>query len=192
MTRAALVVLLVCVMTVGVLAATFGRTDFGAGTTSFEGLIYCGLYAPGSNGTATNISWYSTQSSTQNSKAAIYADVDGTTAGAKLAESSEDAGAADANWRTGTITLALVSGTNYWLCAWAAAEAGTATLNTTGTGGVNTRDTATYGTWPDPLVDDSSGTLHVPIYVTYTETSGGQQMTVGSGLCGSSSPICGN
>ncbi len=195
MMRKLLIVLVLMVAAGGtaLIAATFGReTIGGAASINIEGEIACGKFAPASDGTATNITWYTTQSGTHNSKAAIYVYTSDSDAGAKIAESTEDPGAADAAWRTGTITASLVSGTNYYLCAWAPVEAGSAFLNHTATGGISVKDTATYGTWPDPLVEASNNVFHHSIYVTYTETTTGNTVILGGGICAGGNSICGN
>lgn len=182
--KIALLILCICVCAVGVLAATFGYETPGAANVNgtIEGVINCGKFSPASSGTATNISWYTTSSGTENSKGAIYEYVSDTDAGAFLAESSEDAGAADANWRTGTITYSLVSGTNYFLCAWGASGVGTNLQHYETTGGIQVEDTASYGTWPDPLVEATTQSFKMSIYVTYTETATGQPRIFGGGL----------
>lgn len=176
--RIALVILLMCALAVGVLAATFGVDSVGATSRSIEGAIRCSKATPTTNGTTTDITWYTSSSGTENSKAAIYTYTSDTEGGALLAESSEDAGAADDAWRTGTITLAITASTNYYLCGWSASGAGTNVMKAAA-GGVSILDNAAYGTWPSEFAEESAATDALSIYVTYTETSTGAPRIIG-------------
>ncbi len=186
MTRSLLIVLVFLIVAGGtaLIAATFGRETIGADTTVvLENEVGCGKFAPSTSGTATNITWYTTNTtSIKATKAAIYTYVSDTDAGAKLAESSETSAAVDSDWRTGTISLAVTASTNYYLCAWSALSTGTNNIHNSDTGGIHLKDSATYGTWPDPLVESANGTRNLSIYVTYTETSTGVRRIVGGGL----------
>jgi hypothetical protein len=183
--RITLLILILCVCAVGVFAATFGIDAIGLSNSTLatiEGTIRCNKATPATNGTATNISWYTYSTGDQNSKGAIYAYVSDTDAGELLAESSEDPGAVDNAWRTGTITEPIVAGTAYFLCAFSGSGAGANNIARTATGGIEVSDAATYPTFSNPLEESGTGVQLLSIYVTYTETASGKSVVLGGGL----------
>ncbi len=189
MMRKLLIVLVLMVAAGGtaLLATNFGdETLGGQNDVSYEGIINCSKATPSSSGTATNIFWYSTNStSTKLSKAAVYTWVDDTQTGitTKIAESGEITAAVDAAWRTSTISFAVTSGTPVYLCGWSAAGTGSNFMNHATTGGISAQDTVGYAAWPAPFAADvANGTRSISIYVTYTETSTGTTRTIGGGL----------
>lgn len=184
--RILLTILIICAISVGVFAATFGRTDIGPANVNglIDNEVNCREATPSTSGTATDIFWYTTNTSaTKLSKGAIYVSTSDTDAGALLATSGEITTAVDAAWRNATISLALTASTDYFLCAWGADQAGTNLLHYSNTGGLHLEDTAGYtGTFPDPLVESATGTRDYSIYVVYTETGTGRRVVLGGGL----------
>ncbi len=180
---AIILVLLIAAGGTALIAATFGRETFGASDVSIEGLIQCNKATPLTSGTATNITWYTSSTGTENMVGLIYAWTSDTDAGALLAQSTEDPGAINAAWRTGTLTLAITGGTPYFICAWSNAGAGVNVLETDTTGAIYVRDTnGGFPTAPNPLVEDATGVISIPVYVTYTESATGKTVVIGGGL----------
>lgn len=182
--RILLVILLSGAISVGVLAATVGNLDDGGDNVlgNIEGIERCLKVTPTTSGTATNITWFTYQTGAQNSRGMIYEYVSDTDAGALLATSTEDAGAIDNAWRTGTLTLSLAASTSYFACAFSEAAGGTVNIGWVNTGGAHLQDTKAYPTPSDPFAEDATGDDLLSIYITYTETSTGVTRIVGGGV----------
>lgn len=152
---------------------TFGYETIGAGSIGIENRLVASWETSTEVGTATNITWYTTDTTAAHpSKGAIYTYDALTDPGSLLALSAEDAGGVGAAWRTGTLSLALAS-SRYYLGAMADAAAGNSVFHRDSVTDRSVSQTGlTYPTFPDPMVHDGTQVnTRYSIYVTYTAAS---------------------
>lgn len=111
---------------------------------------------------------------TDNVRCAVFADSAGVP-GALLRSSNEIVVThpTDADsWKETTITsLAVVSGTVYWLASWAQGGNADGRKDTGTTNQLSQQDTATYPTWTDPWTQVGAFDFQLSIYAPITETS---------------------
>jgi hypothetical protein len=165
---------------------TFGLTDetTTSGLATIEGAIRGGIFTMGATGgTADSISVYivitGSASTTFNLKCAIYKASDLSLVGQTDEMSNIDGTEAD-QWRTLTFSSPppLEASTEYLLVAWASAVAVVSVQIRVDTSGGATKYHARTGITYDGNFPDPSGTTEldtdtdIPIYCTYTETTG--------------------
>lgn len=151
--------------------ATFGHTSIGASVNTTVNPFGSKFTAPES-GTLTSIKVYITNSGPigEPIRTAVYADATGSPA-AKLAESTEITQVQN-DWNDLPLSLAISSGTVYWMMVWGDAAA---TYDTPGDVGNQTAYIigGSYPTWPDPFNEDAFLDWKVSIYAEYTPAGGG-------------------
>jgi hypothetical protein len=160
--------------------ATFGYTSIGASGVSGANPLGSKFVAP-ANGTITAIYAYinSDGPASDPLRCAVYADASGSP-GAKLAESSEVAGALN-NWNACALSLAITNGTTYWLMAW-----GNHGCQYDSPGDVSDQMAYMTGnsfpTWPDPFNENAFLDRKMSIYAEYTPAgASGQPATKRTG-----------
>lgn len=150
------------------MATLLGTVDTTGGSNDFfaQGDAVGTKYTAVASGTLETLSIIVRASNTQ-VKLAVYADSGGSTQGALLAETGTVSFATSGTF-TGNLlsTIAITSGTPYWLMVWVLAAG---QLNITGgilNGGYDGHAIGTSGTWPAPWDNTGDGgdpTIGIPI-----------------------------
>ena len=152
------------------MAETFGKTDKGGTKTPREpGRIYACKFASGSAGDLASISLYVEQylSDTPHVKCAIYDSSKNLLANGATEEKVVP------NAQDGFMVFSFASSpevsatTDYYLAFWQDGYCNT--YHDAGSTDQTIRDVCTYGTWPDPLVQDYQWDYEVSIFATYSE-----------------------
>lgn len=156
--------------------ATFGHTGIGANEDFSTASNSRGSkFTAPANGTISKISVYvSSYFSSSNLRVAIYSDVAGVPT-TKLAESGSATSVTGGNqWYDVNISLAITSGTVYWLVFWSSGADFDSQYDTPGdVSNQGTFDsTATYPTWDDPYIQGFALDRKYSVYATYTASGG--------------------
>lgn len=151
--------------------STFGYTTQGtAGVQLIWNTIVGSRFTISENGTADSITAYLDQSAAGSFsvKCAIYRYSDLV----KICESAERTDINADGWYTFTISgsPSLSSGTEYIIVVWSSSNRVRIAYDA-GTTAQGQHDSATYGTWPDPLVPSATNDRNYSIYCTYTSST---------------------
>jgi len=149
--------------------ATFGNTSIGGTNASTTNYIGC-KFTPVSSGTLTSIVVYTkAAASTVNVDVAVYSDVAGQPT-TKLASgtslTSVDTGA---QWVNVPISLAITSGTTYWLFFWASGSH--SVYYDSGSANQYYVNGGTFNSWPTTETGGTFFSRNVSIYANYTVTA---------------------
>lgn len=155
----------------------FGKTTVGATLGSGDNKYAIGPYSPASNGTLTSMSLQYTKHpslpfAATNFKTALYSDSAGAPS-AKLAESNEGT-TVQATWVTVTMTTSpsISSSTSYWLVVINQTPGNVYYYTDTVSGKTRKYRNDGIYVFEDPFVSDGSDSNIIPLYATYTESSG--------------------
>jgi hypothetical protein len=154
---------------------TFGYTSVGVNANGAHFGPRGSKFTAPANGNITSVECYISSLGTIGADVivAVYADSSGSPA-AKLAESSAvtQSGGNQNTWISFPLSLAITSGTVYWLMVFG--EVDTFMMYDTG-GGSNQfayESGSTYPTFPDPYDEDAFLDWQMSIYATYTASGG--------------------